>query len=104
MKKLFVLFLCLVAVAGFVSAGAVHPSGVPAPEVLPGYGVDYCAVTPDTALIATMPTCGLPDQILVISDMMLSGLPHVTFRTTVIDTGQVLPDVLAEFIDYPLRL
>ena len=66
MKKLFVLFLCLVAVAGFVSAGAVHPSGVPAPEVLPGYGVGYCAVTPDTALVAE--TYGLPDQILIVSD------------------------------------
>jgi hypothetical protein len=102
MKKLFVLFLCLMAVAGF--AGTVHPPGAVALEmVLPGYGVDYCAVTPDTVLVAETPAYGLPDLILVVSDIM-SGLPHVTFRITVSDTDQTLPDVPAEFIDYPLRL
>ena len=104
MKKLFVLFLCLVAVAGFVSAGTVRPPGATALEVLPGYGVDDRAVTPDTVLAATLLTFGLPGQILAVSGMILTELPRITFRMTVIDTGQAVPDIQAEPTDYPLRL
>jgi hypothetical protein len=75
MKKLFVFLLCLVAVAGFVFAGDIHPPGAPSLEVaLPGYGVDYAAVTPDMVLI--METMGRPDQILAVSNMIENGLPQ----------------------------
>ena len=103
MKKLFVLFLCLVAVAGFVSAGAVHPPGPPALEMaLSGYGVDCCAVAPDTVLVMEMSAHGLSGQILVVSDMILSGLPQIIFIITIDDP--VLPGVSATDVDYPLRL
>jgi hypothetical protein len=58
MKKLFVLFLCLAAVAGLMFAGDIHPPGIPA-LALPGYGVDYAAVIPDTVLV--METLEFPD-------------------------------------------
>jgi hypothetical protein len=75
MKKLFVLFLCLVAVAGF--AGTVHPPGATALKtVLPGYGVHETVVTSDTVL-ATQPFLGLPASILVLSDTIyFTGQPH----------------------------
>jgi hypothetical protein len=49
MKKLFVLFLCLAAVAGFVWAEDYRPPGAPALEMT-GYGVGCEAVVPDTVL------------------------------------------------------
>jgi hypothetical protein len=104
MKKLFVLFLCLVAVAGFVSAGTVHPPGVLAPETLPEYGVDCYAITPDTVLVVVTPTYGLPDQILVVSDMIASEMPQINFMIAVIDPDGMLSDILAAVVDYPLRL
>jgi hypothetical protein len=99
MKKLFVLFLCLAAVAGFVSAGTVHPPGE-LPLELPGYG--YEAVAPDTVLAAALLAYGLPDRILAVSDIMASGLPRIVFIVTVVDPG--LPDAVAADVDYPLRL
>jgi hypothetical protein len=100
-KKIFLLFLCLVAVAGFVFAGTLHPPGAPA-LALPGYGVHEAAVTPGTVLAAALLTYGLPDQILVVSDIMASGLPKIVFGITI--GGQALLDVPAADVDYPLRL
>jgi hypothetical protein len=99
MKKLFILFLCLMAVAGFVSAGAAHPPGEHSP-VLSGYAVDYYAVTPDTVLITD--ALALPDQVWVVPDIMLSGLPQVVFMITVDDV--ILPGVIVETVDYPTAL
>jgi hypothetical protein len=99
MKKLFVLFLCLVAAAGFVSA--VHPPGAPALEVLPGYGVDYCAVMPDSVLVADMLN-ELPDQFLAVSDLIVTGLPQIIFTVSIAEPE--LPDVPIEAVGYPLRL
>jgi hypothetical protein len=98
MKKLFVLFLCLAAVAGLVFAGTVHPPGVLTLET-PGYVVDYADVAPDTVLV--METLTFPDQILAVPDILESGL-SVSFIVTVVDPG--LPDVVAAGVDYPLRL
>jgi hypothetical protein len=99
MKKLFVLFLCLVAVAGFVFAGTLHPPGALAPA-LPGYGVHETAVTQSTVLAAAMFTYGLPDQILVVSDIKASGLPQIVFGIAI--DSQVLSDVPVNGVDYPL--
>jgi hypothetical protein len=101
MKKLFILFLCLMAVAGFVSAGTVHPPGASVLEALPGYAVDYCAVTPDTVLVIEI-AHGLPDQILVVPDLIVTGLPQIVFRASIDDP--LLPDIVVENIEYPLRL
>jgi hypothetical protein len=101
MKKLFVLFLCLVAVAGVVSANTLHPPGAPASEVLPGYGVDYCAVTPDTVLVVDMLN-KFPDQILAVSDLIVTGLPQIIFTVSIAEPE--LSDVPIEAVDYPLRL
>jgi hypothetical protein len=103
MKKLFVLFLCLMAVAGSVSAGAVHPPGEISPA-LPGYGVDDCAVTPDTVLAAATLGFGLPGRIEVVSDMMIVEMPRIVFTVTGIDPGWIVSDVSAAGADYPLRL
>jgi hypothetical protein len=101
MKKLFVLFLCLVAVAGLVSAGTVHPPGAPALEMT-GYGFYEAAVTPAAVLIAETPFREFSDQILAVPDIMVSELPQVVF---VITAGNpVLPDVPVAAVDYPLRL
>jgi hypothetical protein len=91
MKKLFILFLCLVAVAGVVSAGTVHPPGELSP-VMPGYGADYCAVTPDTVLVMAALTYGLPGQILIVSDIAVRELPRT------------MSDESMKSVDYPLRL
>jgi hypothetical protein len=74
MKKLFVLFLCLMAVAGFVSAGTVHPPGTPA-LALSEYGVGYEAVTPDTVLAVAAHE--LPGRRLAVSNMESRGLPEI---------------------------
>jgi hypothetical protein len=100
MKKLFVLFLCLAAVAGFVSAGTVHPPGENSPA-LSGYGVGYEAVTPDTVLITAKLAYGLPDQILAVYDMMC-GLPGIVVMMTM--HGMILPGAITGTVDYPLRL
>jgi hypothetical protein len=97
MKKLFVLFLCLVAVAGFVAAG---PPGAPALE-LSGYGVGYEAVTLDAVLVMETPF-GVSDQILAVPDVMVSGLPRILFGIRV--DNPVLPDVPGVDVGYPLRL
>jgi hypothetical protein len=95
MKKLFVLLLCLVAVAGLVSAGVVHPPEAPALEMaLSGYGVGYEAATPDTVLVTPF---WVPDQILAVPDIMVNGLPIVL-------PGDILPDISAVDVGYPLRL
>jgi hypothetical protein len=99
MKKLFVLFLCLVAVAGLVSAGTVHPPGAPALETA-GYG--YEAVTPAMVLVMETSFMGFSDQILAVPDIMVSGLPQVVFVVAV--DNPVLPDVPMAAVDYPLRL
>jgi hypothetical protein len=101
MKKLFVLFLCLMAAVGFVSANTVHPPGAPSLEVLPGYGVDYCAVTPDSVLVADMLN-ELPDQFLAVSDLIVTGPPQVIFIISIAEPE--LPDIPIEAVDYPLRL
>jgi hypothetical protein len=97
MKKLFVLFLCLVAVAGLVAAAA-GPPGAPALE-LSGYG--YEAVTPDAVLVMETPF-GVSDQILAVPDVMVSGLPRIDFVITV--DNPVLADVPVADVGYPLRL
>jgi hypothetical protein len=43
----------------------------------------------------------LPDQILAVSDIMVSGLPRIDFITTI--DSLVLADVPIA-VDYPLRL
>jgi hypothetical protein len=101
MKKLFVLFLCLVGVAGFVSAGVAHPPGASALE-LTGYGFYEAAVTPATVLIMETPFREFSDQILAVSDIMVSGLPRIDFVMTI--DNPVLPDVPGGGVDYPLRL
>jgi hypothetical protein len=89
MKKLFILLLCLVAFAGLVSAGAVHPPEAPALEMaLSGYGVGYEAVTPDTVLVTPF---WVPDQILAVPDMMVNGMPRIVFGIP--DYDMALPDV-----------
>jgi hypothetical protein len=101
MKKLFVLFLCLMAVAGIVFAGTVHPPGeISLDMVLPGYGINYAVVTPDTVLVVETLVVSY-SQILTAPDMMLSGLPTVEIIS---DTGQRLSDVHVPVVDYPLRL
>jgi hypothetical protein len=104
MKKLFVLFLCLMAVAGFVSAGTVHPPGAPALEALPGYVADYCAVTPDTVLTVTMPDYGLPGQILAVPAIIMSnsGTPQDCFAITAHNTGQGRRTASTHPVDFPL--
>jgi hypothetical protein len=105
MKKLFVLFLCLMAAAGFVSAGTVHPPGEMSPEMaLSGYGVNDAAVTPDTVLATATLTHELPGQILTVSGIMITELPRIVFTITVIDTGRAVPDDSMDAVDYPLRL
>jgi hypothetical protein len=99
MKKLFVLFLCLVAVAGLVSAGTVHPPGAPALETV-GYG--YEAVTPATVLVMETSFGEFSDQILAVPDIMINELPQVVFVITI--GNPVLPDVPVTAVDYPLRL
>jgi hypothetical protein len=42
------------------------------------------------------------DQILAVSDIMISGLPQVVFVVAV--GNPVLPDVPVVAVDYPLRL
>jgi hypothetical protein len=100
MKKLFVLFLCLMAVTGFVSAGIVHPPGETL-EALPGYGVHEAVVTPDTVLIVETLTYGILNQILEVSDMIPQKLSRATF---IIEKDQVVCGVPKESVDYPLRL
>jgi hypothetical protein len=102
MKKLFILLLCLVAFAGLVSAGAVHPPEAPALEMaLSGYGVGYEAVTPDTVLVTGTPFW-VSDQILAVPDMMVSGLPRSVFGLP--GDTMVVPDVPVDEVGYPLRL
>jgi hypothetical protein len=100
-KKLFVLFLCLVAVAGFVSAGAVHPPGASVLEMT-GYGFHEAAVTPVTVLVIETPVESFYDQILVVPDLMVNRLPQIVLRLTV--DNPVLPDVPVADVRYPLRL
>jgi hypothetical protein len=100
MKKLFVLFLCLVAVAGLVAADAAGPPGAPALE-LSGYGFYEAAVTPDAVLVMETPI-GVSDQILAVPDVMVSGLPRIVFVITV--DNPVLPDAPGADVGYPLRL
>jgi hypothetical protein len=101
MKKLFVLFLCLMAIVGFVSAGTVHPPGAQE-AALSEYGVGGYAVTPDTVLVMAIPSWGFPDQILVVTDIMATELPQIVFMITGNDA--VLPGAIVEAVDYPLRL
>jgi hypothetical protein len=100
MKKLCVLFLCLVAVAG-LWAGTVHPPGAPALEMT-GYGFYEVAVTPATVLVAETPFWEFPGQILTVPDIMASGLSQTGFVITV--DNLVLPDVSVVDVGYPLRL
>ncbi|MDR1306284.1 MAG: hypothetical protein LBK74_01750 [Treponema sp.] len=102
MKKLFILLLCLVAFAGLVSAGAIHPPEAPAPEMaLSGYGAGYEAVTPDTVLVTGTPFL-VSDQILVVPDILASGLPRSIFG--LLGDPLVVPDVPVDDVGYPLRL
>jgi hypothetical protein len=98
MKKLFVLFLCLMAVAGFVSAGTVHPPGAQALGMaLSENGVYEAAVTPDAVLIVVTLTYGFSDQILAVFDLTVSELPHNILEIA-------LPTISVDDVDYPLRL
>jgi hypothetical protein len=77
MKKLLFLFLCLAVVAGFVSAGDIHPPGA---LELPGYGFHEAAVTPDTVL-APLETAEL---ICLWADQYQAGLlSYDEFKTLV---------------------
>jgi hypothetical protein len=102
MKKLFILLLCLVAFAGLVSAGAVHPpEALPALEMaLSGYGIGYEAVTPDTVLVTGTPFL-VSDQILAVPGILVSGLP-IIFGLP--GDALVVPDVPVDDVGYPLRL
>jgi hypothetical protein len=71
MKKLLLLFLCMAAVAGFVWANDYRPPGAPALE-MPGYGVGYEAVTPDTVL--TMASLEAVELICLWADQYRAGL------------------------------
>jgi hypothetical protein len=65
MKKLFLLLLCLAALAGFVLAGAVGPPGE-IPPALPGYGVGYEAVAPAPGTVPAVEALvyGFPGRII----------------------------------------
>jgi hypothetical protein len=76
MKKLFLLLLCLAVFAGFVSAGVVRPLGEISPA-LPGYGVGYEAVAPDTVLITQVPIA-LTVSLLVVPVYEALGLSQET--------------------------
>jgi hypothetical protein len=79
MKKLLFLFLCLAAVAGFVSAGDIHPPGA---LEMPGLGCE--AVAPDTVLAPL----GAVELICLWADQYQAGLlTQDEFKTLV--TGRI---------------
>jgi hypothetical protein len=100
MKKLLFLFLCLAAVAGFVSAGDIHPPGS---LELPGYGVGCEAVAPDTVLAVALLIVAEPISFQVVMAIDEKAIqPQIVFITKI--ARLLLPDVPADDVDYPLRL
>jgi hypothetical protein len=100
MKKLLFLFLCLAVVAGFISAGDIHPPGA---LELPGYSVGCETVVPDTVLAVAPLIVAEPVSFQVVMAIDEEAIqPQIVF---IIKVGRLLlPDVPADDVDYPLRL
>ncbi|MDR1249315.1 MAG: hypothetical protein LBK63_08440 [Treponema sp.] len=102
MKKLFVLFLCLAAVAGFVVADDYRPPGAPALE-LPGHGVGCEAVIPDTILAVAPFTVAEPVSFQAVMEVEEEAIQSQIVLIITVDR-QLLPEAPAAGVDYPLRL
>jgi hypothetical protein len=104
MKKLFVLFLCLMAVAGFVFAGTVHPPGeISLDMTLPGYGAEYRVVTPDTVLVVEVLVVSYSQILTIPAYSGLAGTSHYRMIYVELNTGQG-PITPCKLVDYPLLL
>jgi len=108
MKKLIFLLLMAVVLAGFVSAGAVHPPWVESPEtadvILAEYGIHEGIVTQPTVLVSALPKVEQSSFLAVVVHDNLSTQPISYFISISLDTGQSCIACAIKAVDYYLRL
>jgi hypothetical protein len=102
MKKLFVLFLCLMGVAGLMAA-PIHPPGVDAP----GMTLSVCGVetvSSGTVLAMAARTADYLGSVMAVAPIIdiSAARPSDTLQVFITDISPMKTEAVVQPVDFPL--